>query len=289
MNKNFGLIGAAGFIAPKHLEAISTSKNNLLMSLDPHDSVGILDKFFPNSLFFNNEKDFITSPLLKKLDFISICSPNYLHKSHIRLALSNNINCICEKPLVLDLEELYDLIKWEEKYKRKIYPILQLRLDPEIISFKKKVEDNPTKFYDINLNYVTTRGDWYFKSWKGDDSLSGGILMNIGVHFFDILCWVFGEVINYEVDIKTDKTWSGYLEFKNAKIKWLLSVSSECLPECCPDKVYKVMTINNKTNINFSVNNLHTKMYNKILEGNGFTLSDIVPTITLIDKIKNKI
>tara|TARA_R110001583_G_scaffold113162_2_gene263592 strand:+ start:31895 stop:32764 length:870 start_codon:yes stop_codon:yes gene_type:complete len=288
MNKNFGLMGVAGFIAPKHLEAISATKNNLLISLDPHDSVGVLDKFFPESLFFKNEKDFIKSPLLKKLDFISVCTPNYLHKSHIHLALSNNINCICEKPLVLNLDELYDLIKWEEKYKRRVYPILQLRLDPEIISFKKEVEDNPTKFYDIDLNYVTTRGDWYFKSWKGDDSLSGGILMNIGVHFFDILCWVFGEVTNYTVDIQTDSTWSGHLEFKNAKIKWLLSIDSEYLPKSYPNKVYKIMTINNKSKIKFSVSNLHTKMYDKILEGNGFTLSDILPTIILIDKIKNK-
>ena len=288
MNKNFGLIGVAGFIAPKHLKAIASTKNNLLVSLDPHDSVGLIDRFFPESLFFKKEKYFIECPQFKKLDFISICSPNFLHKSHIELSLENNIDCICEKPLVLNTQDTNELLNLEEKYGKKIYPILQLRLDPGVINLKKDVENNPNKFFNIDLNYITTRGDWYFKSWKGNKTLSGGLLINIGIHFFDILCWIFGEPYHNELLSENKKMCKGHLKFKKAKVDWLLSVDPQHLPTNT-NNVHKEMIINNKEKLSFNGENLHTLMYLKILQGEGFTLRDAVPSIKLIESMKKKI
>tara|TARA_R110002012_G_scaffold276892_2_gene463985 strand:- start:356 stop:1234 length:879 start_codon:yes stop_codon:yes gene_type:complete len=289
VNKNFGLIGVAGFITPKHLEAIFTTQNNLSISLDPHDSVGILDKFFPNTKFFKEEKNFIKELQSLNLDFISICSPNYTHYDYIKTTLSNKINCICEKPLVLKSKEIYELMALERKYTKKIFPILQLRLDPEIIKLKKIVEtDKDNKFYNIDLKYVTLRGDWYSKSWKGNDELSGGLLMNIGIHFFDILCWIFGEVINYKVHKKNNCSYSGSLLFKNSRVSWLLSVDREDLPSGHDSNVYKVMSIND-TKLSFTNKNLHNEMYKKILNGDGFTLRDSLPSIELVEKLKNRI
>lgn len=294
--KNFAIIGVAGYIAPKHLQAIKATNNNLLCALDPNDSVGILDSYFPQTHFFKEFERFDRH--ISKLqyhniplDFVSICSPNYLHDSHIRFALKNNANAICEKPLVLNPWNIDTLIELEKQYQKKVFNILQLRLHPSIIALKQNIQNilskDSNKCFNLKLTYITPRGNWYFASWKGDISKSGGIATNIGVHFFDMLQYVFGEMCSSTLHISTPDTASGILELKHANIQWFLSINAKYLKEN-QEKTYRSMILENEE-IDFSngFEDLHTKSYEAILNNQGFSLQDTRHCIEMIYHIRH--
>jgi len=290
---NFGLIGISGFIAPRHLKAIKETNNRLIVGYDINDSVGIMDSFFPNSFFFNdfNEFDrFLESKFNTndKIDYMSICSPNFLHYSHIKYSLRSDIDVICEKPLVLSLEDLDKLKNEEFKTGKKVYTILQLRLHPAIISLKEKVQNSELK-KEVDLIYITSRGKWYHKSWKGERSKSGGIAMNIGIHFFDMLSYVFGDYISSKVNYISETKASGILELKNARVRWFLSIDENDLKDDIKNrgiKTYRSILIDGEE-LEFSdgFTDLHTQSYQSILNGNGFTLEDSRKSIELSSNI----
>lgn len=297
MNKNFALIGAAGYIAPRHMKAIKDTGNNLLAAMDPSDSVGIMDSYFPQSYFFTEFERFDRHiEKLKyddgvKLDYVSICSPNYLHDAHMRFALRSGADAICEKPLVLNPWNIDKLQKVEETTGRKIYNILQLRVHPSIIALREKIlsTKKDTK-YEVELTYLTSRGNWYNASWKGDEDKSGGVATNIGVHFFDMLSWLFGKVQDIKVSIKERNTASGYLEFENARVKWFLSTDANYLPKEVKEKgqtTYRSITIDNEE-LEFSggFTDLHTLVYQDILEGKGYGLTEARTAIEIVHKIR---
>ena len=295
--KNFALIGAAGYIAPRHLKAIKDTNNNLIAALDKFDSVGVMDSFFPNTDFFIEFERFDRHlEKIKRqniaLDYVSICTPNYLHDSHIRMALRRGADAICEKPIVLNPWNLDALAEIEKESSNKIHTILQLRLHASIIELKQKVVvANKQRKYDIDLTYITSRGKWYDISWKGDESKSGGIATNIGVHFYDMLSWVFGEVQENVVHLREKNKASGYLEFKNARVRWFLSIDENDLPTQIKEKqqkTYRSITIDNEE-LEFSngFTELHTKSYKEILKGNGFGLMDVKPSIEIVHDIRN--
>ena len=288
MNK-FALIGASGYIAPRHVEAIKHTNNELVALLDPYDGIGYIDRYYPNTSYFKESERFDRhlDRLRRKgqgVDYVSICSPNYLHDSHIRLALRNQCNVICEKPLVLIHEHLEALKSIEKETGKKINTILQLRHHPTIIALKEKYI-NTNKFHKVSLDYITPRGLWYDYSWKGDIDKSGGINSNIGVHFFDMLMWIFGDVKEYEVK-NTNKTSTGTLILKNAEVKYNLSIQKEDFPwdEWKPFRSIKID--NEELEFSTGFTELHNISYNKILEGKGYGLNDIEPTIKLIEKIR---
>ncbi len=296
--KNFALIGVAGYIAPKHLKAIRETNNNLIAALDKYDSVGILDSYFPNADFFVEFERFDRHiEKLKRtqnisLDYVSICTPNYLHDAHIRMALQRGADAICEKPLVLNPWNLEALIDAERVYGQTIHTILQLRLHPSIIALKNKViAENKKEKYDIDLTYITSRGNWYDISWKGDESKSGGITTNIGVHFYDMLSWIFGDLQENKVHLREKHTAAGYLEFEKARVRWFLSIDEDYLPNEIRKKrqrTYRSITVNSEE-IEFSsgFTELHTKSYQEILKNNGFGLKDVRPSIEIIHGIRN--
>lgn len=295
--KNFALIGI-GYIAEKHLRAIKETGNELLAALDPHDSVGILDEYFPNCEYFSDHARFerhIAKAQFQntsnKIDFFSICSPNYLHDSHIRLALNSGANVICEKPLVINPWNLDLLEKLEETSKLSIFTVLQLRLHPEILKLKKEQQLSKTK-KDITLSYISARGKWYQHSWKGNIEKSGGILVNIGIHFFDMLLWIYGPVKHFEVYEYSDTKASGYLELANANVKWFLSIDKSDLPKNVIEQnnsTYRSITIDNKE-LEFSqgFKNLHTEVYREIFLNGGNRISESRPSIELVYKLKNE-
>ena len=296
--KNFALIGASGYIAPRHLKAIKDTDNNLLAALDRFDSVGIIDSYFPNADFFVGPERF-DRHLAKlkynnqvRLDYVSICTPNYLHDSHIRMALRRGSDAICEKPLVLNPWNLDALSKMEKESGQRVWNILQLRLHKSIIELKKKVEAAPKdKVFDIDLTYLTSRGNWYYTSWKGDDAKSGGIATNIGVHFYDMLSWVFGNLKENIVHLHTHDRGSGYLEFDRARVRWFLSINQNLLPEEIKIKgqrTYRSIRIGEEE-LEFSegFNDLHTEVYKGILDGNGFGLEDSRKAIEIVHQIRN--
>lgn len=295
--KNFALIGAAGYIAPRHLKAIKDSGNQLIAALDKFDSVGILDSFFPNADFFTEFERFDRHiEKLKRnkvsLDYVSICTPNYLHDSHIRMALRRGADAICEKPVVLNPWNVDALLNIEKESGNKIYSILQLRLHPSIIALKNKIETQDLNLkHDIDLTYITSRGGWYHVSWKGDGSKSGGIATNIGIHFYDMLSWIFGDVQKNQVFLRENSKASGYLEFEKARVRWFLSIDENDLPDNIKSKnqrTFRSITINNEE-IEFSggFNELHTKSYKKILDGEGFGLLDAKKSIEIVHDIRN--
>ena len=301
MSKNFALIGAAGYIAPRHMKAIKETGNNLVVSYDPYDGIGIMDSNFPQADFFTELErfeDFLTSLSRddnNKIDYVSIASPNYLHKSHIRLALQNGADAICEKPLVLNPKDIDALKIVEKETGKKVYNILQLRLHPSIIALKEKVSkelaENPDKMYNIDLTYLTSRGKWYFESWKGKEDKSGGIASNIGVHFYDMLCWIFGDVEENIVHVKTADTNAGYFKLKNATVRWFLSVNYDYIPQDIRDsglKTYRSITVDGDE-IEFSggFTDLHTISYQEILKGNGFGLDEAYGSINTVSKIRS--
>ena len=295
--KSFALIGASGYIAPRHMKAIKETGNNLVAAYDPFDSVGVIDSYFPGADFFTEFERFdrhIDKLRRKgtKVDFVSICSPNYLHDSHIRFGLRNQADVICEKPLVLNPWNFDALEEIEKETGRQVYNILQLRLHPSIIALKEKVAkaDNKEK-YDFDLTYITSRGNWYYTSWKGDASKSGGIATNIGVHFFDMLRWIFGDIQQNIVHVHTHDTAAGYLEFSRARIRWFLSINEQTIPEDLRKqgkRTYRSMKIENEE-IEFSdgFTDLHTKSYKNILEGKGFKLNEARKSIEIVHQIRS--
>lgn len=299
--KNFALIGASGYIAPRHMKAIRETGHTLVAALDPYDGIGIMDSNFPQAEFFTELErfeDFLTSchrNKRDKIDYISIASPNYLHKSHIRLALQNGADAICEKPLVLNPEDIDALKIIEQETGKKVYNILQLRLHGSILALKEKVakelKENPNKIYDIDLTYLTSRGKWYFESWKGKEEKSGGIASNIGVHFYDMLCWIFGDVEENIVHIKTADCNAGSFRLKHANVRWFLSVNYDYIPDeikATGQRTYRSITVNGDE-IEFSggFTDLHTRSYEEILKGNGFGLDEAYGSISTVSAIRN--
>lgn len=295
--KKFALIGAAGYIAPRHLQAIRDTGNTLVAALDKSDTVGIMDSYFPEADFFTEYERFDRH--LDKLrrqgngvDYVSICSPNYLHDSHIRFALKNNAHAICEKPLVLNPWNVDGLAEIEKETGKKVYTILQLRLHPAIIALREHVlNGSKDKIYDVKLNYVTSRGHWYHTSWKGDVSKSGGIATNIGIHFFDMLIWVFGNVKNIEVSKLNEYTGVGDLELERAHVQWNLSINYDNVPaelRAKGKRTYRSLLLEGEE-IEFSdgFTDLHTRSYEQILGGQGFGLEEARPSIELVHKIRN--
>lgn len=297
MEKNFGLIGVAGFIAVRHLRAIKETGNHLVAALDKFDSVGLLDSFFPTADFFTEFERFDRHfDKLKrqghKIDFVSICTPNYLHDSHIRFALRQGTDAICEKPLVLNPWNIDALAEIEKETGKNVYNILQLRLHPVIMKLKDDIGKGPNgKVYDIDLTYITSRGNWYDISWKGDLLKSGGIATNIGVHFFDMLTWIFGDVKENIVHVSEPHRAAGYLGLQNARVRWYLSIDTNHLP---PDikakgqRTYRSIKID-KNELEFSegFTELHNKSYQEILNGNGFGIHEARKSIETVFSIRN--
>ena len=296
--KNFALIGAAGYIAPRHMKAIKETGNDLVAALDKFDSVGIIDSHFPDASFFTEFERFdrhiskLRYEKNKQLDYVSICTPNYLHDAHIRFALRQEADAICEKPLVLNPWNMDALAKIEKETGKNIYNILQLRVHPSIIALKEKIENGPKdKIYDIDLTYLTSRGNWYYTSWKGDVTKSGGIATNIGVHFYDMLSWIFGEVKQNTVHINTHDRSAGYLEFEKARVRWFLSINYDVLPEEIKSKgqrTYRSITIEGEE-LEFSggFTDLHTVSYKEILKGNGYGLEAPRQAIEIVHDIRH--
>lgn len=296
---NFAMTGVAGFVAPRHLKAIKDTNNILVAALDPHDSVGVLDDYFPNALFFTRTKSFEqylktlqeqASSEEQRIHYMSICVPNYLHDPQIRMALRNGVNAICEKPLSIEPGNLYKLIDLEDKLDRKIFTVLQLRMHPVLQELKKNfTPDFLGEKPKVCLTYVTRRGNWYNASWKASSKKSGGLAMNIGVHFFDILIWLFGRVVKSEVHLSDINRMAGFLEFEYASVQWLLSIDENDLPDNVVRNnkySYRSLTMNGE-NLEFSdgFTNLHTRVYEDILMGRGFTVADAIPSLELVDKI----
>lgn len=284
--KNFALIGAAGYIAPRHVQAIKHTQNKLSAILDPYDGVGYIDKYFPQASYFSESERFDRHLYRHKdeYDYVSICSPNYLHDAHMRLALRNECDVICEKPLVLKVEHLDALQDLENQTGKKINTILQLRYHDAIVNLKEKYK-NTNQRHKVTLDYITPRGIWYNYSWKGNSDKSGGVASNIGVHFFDMLSWVFGSVKDFKV--KNGPTFSkGILELENADVEYNLSIDSTKLP-WKEWKAFRSIKIDNEE-LEFSdgFTELHNKSYEQILLGNGYGLNDIRPTIELIEQIR---
>lgn len=295
--KNFAIIGAGGYIAPRHMKAIKDTGNNLIAALDKHDSVGIMDSYFPDADFFTEFERFDRhlekqKRLGNKTDFVSVCSPNYLHDAHIRFGLRIGANVICEKPVVLNPWNIEALMEIEKETGRQVFTILQLRLHPAIVALKEKIAAAPAgKKHQINLQYITSRGHWYHTSWKGDVEKSGGIATNIGVHFFDMLIWIFGDVKSSSVTEHTAQTASGHLELEKADINWMLSIDANTLPEeakAAGKRTFRTLTIDGE-GFEFSdgFTELHTKSYEEILKGNGFPISETLKAIQLVHSIRN--
>lgn len=296
--KNFALIGIAGYIAPRHLQAIRDTKNNLVAALDKFDTVGILDSYFPSADFFTEFERFDRHidkirRQGNKIDYVSICTPNYLHDSHIRFSLRHQAHAICEKPLVLNPWNVDALEEIEKETGKKVFTILQLRLHPSIIALKKQVEESPAgKTFDVDLTYITSRGHWYQTSWKGDVTKSGGVATNIGIHFFDMLSWVFGGIKKNTVHLLNNDSAAGVLELEKANVRWFLSIDYNNVPDALKasgKRTYRSLTMEgNEIEFSDGFTDLHTKSYQHILDGNGFGLNDARPSIQTVYEIRNQ-
>jgi UDP-N-acetyl-2-amino-2-deoxyglucuronate dehydrogenase len=296
--KNFALIGASGYIAPRHMKAIRDTGNNLVCALDPYDGIGIMDSYFPDADFFTEPERFdrhldkLRRKGSAKIDYVSICSPNYLHDAHIRMALRNDADAICEKPLVLNPWNLDALAEIEQETGKKIHTILQLRLHPAIGALREKVssEARSGKVFDVDLTYITSRGKWYFISWKGNVQKSGGVATNIGVHFFDMLGWIFGDFKGVELQVSLPEKMGGKLYFENANVNWFLSVDDRDLPEeavLAGKRTFRKISIEG-TDLEFSegFTDLHTRSYEQILAGNSYGIEDVRRSIEIVSKIR---
>lgn len=297
-HKNFGLIGAAGYIAPRHMKAIKETGNQLVVALDPMDSVGIIDSFFPNADFFiepermDRHLDKLRRSVTGKVDYVSICSPNFLHDAHIRMALRNEAHAICEKPLVLNPWNLDNLEEIENESGKSIFNILQLRHHPSIIQLKNDFDQQSTHMHDVELTYITSRGKWYDYSWKGNKSKSGGVVTNIGIHFFDMLSWIFGEPVTNTVHLMEDHKASGLLQLKNANVRWFLSIDANDLPAVAKEKqqsTFRMIALDGKE-VEFSggFTDLHTLSYQEILAGRGYGISHARNSINIAHTIRNQ-
>ena len=294
--KRFALIGAAGYIADRHMKAIKETGNDLVCALDHFDVMGRIDSFFPNAEFFleiENLDDYLDDlrRMGSPVDFVTICTPNYMHASHIRFALRNGANAICEKPLVVYPEDIRIIRDLEAETGKRVFTILQLRYHPAIIALKKEIEEAGDNMYDIDLSYITTRGKWYLKSWKGDVGKSGGIATNIGIHFFDMITWIFGNVVENKVHIYEPERAAGFLQLERARVRWFLSLDYNDLPPYATSRgmrTYRSITVNGKE-IEFSggFTDLHTLTYQNILNGNGYGIEDARESIVLTDFVRN--
>jgi Predicted dehydrogenases and related proteins len=292
--KNFALIGAAGYIAPRHMKAIKDTENNLYAAYDKFDSVGIIDSYFPKCSFFTQYELFERhlSKTKEHLDFVSICTPNYLHDAHIRFGLRAGADVICEKPLVLNPWNIDSLQDIERESCGRVYTILQLRLHQAIIDLKKRIDEGPAgKIYDVDLTYITSRGSWYYSSWKGEEHKSGGVATNIGVHFYDMLSWVFGKVRTNIVHISAHDRVAGFLEFERARVRYFLSINYDTIPEeirKAGKRTYRLLTMQGEE-VEFSdgFTELHTDSYNQIFAGDGFELEDARSCIEIVHSIRH--
>lgn len=295
--KNFALIGVGGYIAPRHLKAIKDTNNELVAAYDIFDSVGIMDSYFPSCSFFTEMELFDRHVVKikrenKAVDIVSICTPNYLHDAHIRYGLRNEADVICEKPIVLNPWNINALEEEEKKYGKNIYTILQLRLHPAILKLKKKIEEGPKdKVYDLDLTYITSRGNWYYTSWKGDVRKSGGVATNIGVHFYDMLAWIFGDVEENIVHVSSHDRVAGFLRFKQARVRYFLSINDNTLPQQAIDtgkRTFRSLKMEGEE-IEFSdgFTDLHTQSYKEILSGKGFRIGAAKSCIQIVHDIRH--
>jgi UDP-N-acetyl-2-amino-2-deoxyglucuronate dehydrogenase len=295
---NFALIGAAGYIAPRHMQAIKETGNRLVCALDPHDAVGVLDSYFPNAQFFTQPEKFETElELLKehakwKIDYVSICSPNYLHYDHIRMALRNGADAICEKPLVLNDWQLDNLLKLEQETGRRVYTVLQLRYHPEAIRLREMVQNAfPRLPWQVNLVNITSRGLWYYASWKADENKSGGLAFNIGIHFLDLLQWVFGEYHWHEpVRDPVQGRIIVKIAFLYATVHCIISINKDDIPPvpaAMGKRTWRRLTVDNEV-FDFSegFTGLHTKVYSEILAGRGYGIDDARQSIEIAEKLR---
>lgn len=298
--KNFAITGVAGYIAPRHLQAIKDTGNNLVAAMDPHDSVGILDRYFPGTSYFTEFERFDrhlellrrTKPS-EKVDYLSICSPNNLHDAHIRLALRVGADAICEKPLVLNPWNLDQLQELEKETDKKVYSVLQLRVHPALIAVKEQIEKRKSenKKHEVILTYITSRGPWYQYSWKGREDVSGGVATNIGIHFFDLLLWLFGKVETNHLFMREFNKASGFMELKNANVKWYLSIDSKDLPKEAVEKnksTHRSITIDgNELEFTEGFTDLHTRIYEGMMTGKGFGIETARPSIEAAYNIRH--
>ena len=295
--KNFAIIGVGGYIAPRHLKAIKDTGNNLLSAYDRFDSVGIMDSYFPEASFFTEQElfDRHNAKLQRsenRLDYVTVCTPNYLHDSHTRYGLRLGCDVICEKPIVLNPWNIDALEKMEQETGHNVYTILQLRLHDSIVALKKKIDEGPKdKVYDVDLTYITSRGLWYYTSWKGDVHKSGGVATNIGVHFYDMLSWIFGPVQENIVHVASHDRVAGFLRLKNARVRYFLTINAEHMPANAVQgekRTYRTIMIDGEE-FEFSqgFTELHTKSYEKILAGEGFRVSEARNCINIVHTIRN--
>lgn len=295
--KHFALIGAAGYIAPRHMIAIRDTDNALVAALDPNDSVGIIDSYFPEADFFTEFERFDRHidklrRNSKGVDFVSICSPNYLHDSHMRFALRSDADAICEKPLVLNRWNIDGLQEIEQDTGRKVNTILQLRVHPAITELRERVlRETGDMKHEVDLTYITSRGHWYLQSWKGNEKKSGGIATNIGVHFFDMLHFIFGKLQDNRVHLSEETRAAGYLEYEHARVRWFLSIDINDVPEPVRkqgQRTYRSITVDGDE-IEFSsgFTDLHTRSYEEILSGHGFGLEENRVAIETVEKIRH--
>lgn len=290
------MTGAAGYIAPRHLKAIKDTGNVLVAALDPFDSVGIMDSYFPETEFFTQSELFEqfledNRRASQAIDYVSVCSPNYLHEPHIRMALRSGADAICEKPLVLNPEDILRLKDIEAETGKRVWTILQLRTHEALLRLKERLDSEPAKKRDINLTYITSRGTWYLRSWKGRLEQSGGLATNIGVHFFDMLTWLFGKVEQVEVHRRDDTVAAGYLELERARVRWFLSVDVNYVPaelRAQGKRTFRSMLMDGEE-IEFSdgFTELHTRVYERTLAGQGFSLDDTYQAIAAVSQIRN--
>ena len=291
--KNFIMIGASGYIAPKHFEAIKKTKNNLVAAYDVSQTAGKIDSYFQNCKYFFDFKEFkkhVTKiKKTKRIHFLVICTPNYLHFKYIKFGLINKFEIICEKPLVLSSNHLLKITNLEKKYKTKVNCIMQLRLNNKLINKKKKIEkkinNNPKKVFEGHINYITFRGDWFLKSWKGNQNKSGGLTTNIGIHLFDLLSWYFGEYEEFKIYSSSPVENKGVLFFKNAKISWLISISSKYLKKGVGAKRELILD-KERIQLSDNFNDLHIKSYDEILKNKGFSSLDVFSSIKLTEKLR---
>lgn len=294
--KRFALIGSAGYIADRHMKAIKETGNDLVCAIDKFDVMGKIDSWFPDAEFFleieNLDKymDDIRREG-KPVEYVSICTPNYMHPSHIRFALRNGAHAICEKPLVIYPQDMHIISDIESETGKRVYTVLQLRYHPAILALKKEIDEGGDRIYDIDLSYITTRGKWYLKSWKGDISKSGGVATNIGIHFFDMITWIFGRVKENIVHVYNADKAAGFLQLEKARVRWFLSLDYHDLPAGAISqgmRTYRSITVNGRE-IEFSggFTDLHTVTYQNILNGNGFGIEDARESIELTDYVRN--
>lgn len=295
--KNFVLLGAAGYIAPRHMNAIQETGHRLVAALDKNDNVGVIDKYFPEAAFFTEFERFDrhVNKLIREgthIDYVTVCSPNYLHDAHIRFGLRIGANVICEKPLVLNPWNFDALRDMEIESGKKVNTILQLRLHPAMIALKQQVEQAPKdKIFDVDVSYITSRGNWYYTSWKGSKEKSGGIATNIGIHFFDVLNWIFGDVEQSVVHLHTHDRAAGYLELGKARVRWFLSINYDTIPpavKATGERTYRSFTVDgNEIEFSGGFTDLHTVSYHDILADNGFGLDEAYKAVEITHNIRN--